>query len=51
MLLLSFDFPLMAGKVSVLNTIGLCFLGLAVVMTIVSGLNYILKNKQVLKDE
>lgn len=50
-LLLSFDFPLTSGKVSVLNTIGLCFLGLAVVMTIVSGLNYILKNKRVLKDE
>ncbi len=50
-LLLSFDFPLFKGNVSVSNTIGLCFLGLATILTVVSGLNYIIKNKQVLKDE
>lgn len=38
-----------AGLFSTMNIIGLSLFGLAVIMTIISGTNYIVKNRQVLK--
>jgi CDP-diacylglycerol--glycerol-3-phosphate 3-phosphatidyltransferase len=43
----SFD----AGAYSVTNIIGLCLLGVATILTIISGIEYLVKNKSVLKDE
>ena len=38
-------------SVSAINIVGLVLLGIAAFLTIVSGVNYIVKNRQVLKEE
>ena len=48
-LLLSADF--MPGLYSTLNIVGLCFLGIATLLTIYSGIECIVKNIDVLKEE
>ncbi len=39
-----------AGLYSIINIVGLCLLGIATVLTIVSGIEYVVKNPTVLKD-
>ncbi len=38
------------GLYTVVNIVGLCILGVATLLTIISGVNYVVKNVQVLKD-
>lgn len=53
-LLIGYDFfgvKKASGLFGIINIIGLSLLGIAAVLTIISGVNYIVKNRQVLSDK
>ena len=45
------DFPVSTGTTNIVFYVGFALLAIATLLTIISGFNYIIKNKQVLKDE
>ena len=45
------DFPISISNANIIFFVGFGLLALATLLTIISGFNYIIKNKQVLKDE
>lgn len=45
-----FGVKCLSGLFGIINIVGLSLLGIAALLTIVSGANYIIKNRQVLKD-